>query len=607
MKPIASVPLPGAPPLRAALFASVAVGSLVCGAFQAGAEVGVAAAVNVDARGRPPGAAPRVITLGSNVVFNEEITTDAAGLVQILLLDGTTFTVGPNSQLTIDEFVYNPETGDAKVVASLTKGVFRFVGARTSQAEGGATVRTPVGTIGIRGAVTNISYDPATGQSTAALVAGKRLTIVDGDGAQRIVYETGYTAVISRSEGGGTSTLIRKSTKEETGLIQQQLSSKPGQNGGNAGAPPSDEQADVVAQTNSGLPDSMSVPGFFKPVQSSEPDQVEDVAGIDGKTQDDLDNDIADQEQSTVVGFLSGMGQSNVDGENPYALTGPRIYCSEGCDPGETNFSARVDGSGNPIAADGELTDSQSYYYYDPEDGQNPVINKIVLPFGGQAELHTDEGGVTQAQQTESFIVSGRTTEVGGNVYEHCQECDFIQWGWWGTRVETAANPSQGAPEDRVDEVVHGTWVAGDVSTPESIHNQAALPFGGYASYEGTAIGTVSRSGDPAYLATGDFEMSYDFSHREGFAEINNFDADNGAINVGGHVSDNSNDTQALFAGNLYGSGPGDQYVSGSIQGAFVNDGPNVAAGAIGNFAFSGGGVNVVGTVAGVGSPLNTQ
>ena len=36
-----------------------------------------------------------MITLGSSLVFNEEITTDAAGLVQILLLDGTTFTVGP--------------------------------------------------------------------------------------------------------------------------------------------------------------------------------------------------------------------------------------------------------------------------------------------------------------------------------------------------------------------------------------------------------------------------------------------------------------------------------------------------------------------------------
>ena len=172
MKPIASASM-----LKVALLGGVAIGSLLSGAFQASAEVGVTAAVNVDARGRPPGAAPRVLALGANIVHNEQVTTDGQGLVQILLLDGTTFTVGPNSNLTIDEFVYNPETGDAKVVASLTKGVFRFVGARTSQTEGGATVKTPVGTIGIRGGVANFSYDPSTGESKAALVAGKSLTI----------------------------------------------------------------------------------------------------------------------------------------------------------------------------------------------------------------------------------------------------------------------------------------------------------------------------------------------------------------------------------------------------------------------------------------------
>ena len=164
MKPIASVPL-----IKSALLAGVAAGSLLCGALQASAEIGVAAAVNVDARGRPPGGAPRVITLGTNVVFNEEISTDEAGLVQILLLDGTTFTVGPNSQLTIDEFVYDPGSGDARVVATLTKGVFRFVGARTSQKEGGATVRTPVGTIGIRGGVANFSCEGGECKALSAL------------------------------------------------------------------------------------------------------------------------------------------------------------------------------------------------------------------------------------------------------------------------------------------------------------------------------------------------------------------------------------------------------------------------------------------------------
>ena len=218
---------PISPLLKTVLSGGLALSAMLCAMSPSGAEVGVTAAVNVDARGRPPGGAPRVLALGANIVHNERVTTDAQGLVQILLIDGTTFTVGPNSDLTIDEFVYNPETGDAKVVASLTKGVFRFVGARTSQTEGGATVKTPVGTIGIRGAVSNVSYDPATGETKASLVAGNGLTITDGDGTTRIVYETGYTAVISKGEAGGTTTTIRKSTAAETRVFQQQWRASP--------------------------------------------------------------------------------------------------------------------------------------------------------------------------------------------------------------------------------------------------------------------------------------------------------------------------------------------------------------------------------------------
>ena len=45
------------------------------------------------------------------------------------------------------------------------------------------------------------------------------------------------------------------------------------------------------------------------------------------------------QQQSTAVGFFSGMGQSDVEGDdNPYALTSPRVYCGEGCHPGRDQF-----------------------------------------------------------------------------------------------------------------------------------------------------------------------------------------------------------------------------------------------------------------------------
>ena len=44
----------------------------------------------------------------------------AAGL-QIMLLDGTTFSVGPNSSMVIDEFVFDPSSGTGKLTASISK------------------------------------------------------------------------------------------------------------------------------------------------------------------------------------------------------------------------------------------------------------------------------------------------------------------------------------------------------------------------------------------------------------------------------------------------------------------------------------------------------
>jgi hypothetical protein len=94
-------------------------------------QIGVAAAVNQQAEGMAPGATVRTLSIGDRLVHNERIDTDGAGLLQVLLADGTTFTVGPNSRLTIDSFVYDPNRGTAKITASLGKGVFRFIGGRS--------------------------------------------------------------------------------------------------------------------------------------------------------------------------------------------------------------------------------------------------------------------------------------------------------------------------------------------------------------------------------------------------------------------------------------------------------------------------------------------
>ena len=153
--------------------------------------VGVDSAVNPEATGTPPGAVPRRIVLGQDVLFNERIATAAAGQTQILFVDASSLTVGPNSNMVIDQFVYDPNAGTGKMAASLTRGVFRFVGGALSKGNNAVTFRTPAATIGIRGGVMLIDVNPDCGASIAragcnalqvVFAYGKGVTVTGLDG-----------------------------------------------------------------------------------------------------------------------------------------------------------------------------------------------------------------------------------------------------------------------------------------------------------------------------------------------------------------------------------------------------------------------------------------
>ena len=98
----------------------VAVGALIAGpvlltqTVEAG-QVGVAAAVKPDAF-----SGGSEIKIGESVFYNQRINTSGEGLVQVLLVDGSTFTVGPGSDLVIDKFVHNPSKGTGEIAATTT-------------------------------------------------------------------------------------------------------------------------------------------------------------------------------------------------------------------------------------------------------------------------------------------------------------------------------------------------------------------------------------------------------------------------------------------------------------------------------------------------------
>ncbi|MCL6628234.1 MAG: FecR domain-containing protein [Armatimonadetes bacterium] len=89
---------------------------------------------------------------GSPVHQAEVIETGPDGRLLIVFEDGTRLSTGPGARIVLDELVYDPASGQGSFVLSILKGTFLYVtGLIAGTDPEGVEVRTPAGTIGIRG------------------------------------------------------------------------------------------------------------------------------------------------------------------------------------------------------------------------------------------------------------------------------------------------------------------------------------------------------------------------------------------------------------------------------------------------------------------------
>jgi hypothetical protein len=120
------------------------------------ADIGVAATIVNRVEGTV-GAQTAAKKTGDRVFQNELIRTGAESKGQLLFRDETSLTIGPDSEVKLDQFVYNPQ-GASSVTLNATKGVFRFIsGSLPSQAY---EIKTPAATIGVRGTIILIGLLP---------------------------------------------------------------------------------------------------------------------------------------------------------------------------------------------------------------------------------------------------------------------------------------------------------------------------------------------------------------------------------------------------------------------------------------------------------------
>ncbi|MDP2329478.1 MAG: FecR domain-containing protein [Reyranella sp.] len=139
------------------------------------ARVGVTSVTDGDPLGQPPAEPERVLRVGIDVQANERITTRANDRAHVVFLDGTALTIGPNSALVIDRYVYDPNRKAGDIALNVTRGTFRFVGGAISK-NNEVTIRTPSATIGIRGGIVTLSVSDS-GATTANFLYGDSMRV----------------------------------------------------------------------------------------------------------------------------------------------------------------------------------------------------------------------------------------------------------------------------------------------------------------------------------------------------------------------------------------------------------------------------------------------
>lgn len=125
---------------------------------------------------------------GSAIQKNDEITSSDDARVEITFSDGTTLTMGENSRLVIDEFLFEPDNSLGTIILNVLEGPFRFItGSIGKMTDKRAEVRTTSATIGIRG--TDFWGGPSRGKFGVLLFDG--VIVVSNASGARIVDQPG--------------------------------------------------------------------------------------------------------------------------------------------------------------------------------------------------------------------------------------------------------------------------------------------------------------------------------------------------------------------------------------------------------------------------------
>ena len=104
-------------------------------------------------------------TEGMHLHLGDLLRTGSDGRLAFIMRDGTRVSLGSGSELTVDQFAYDPSHGKFALLLNLGRGVLGYISGKIATFSPEAVrVQTPVASIGVRGTkfVIGLGVSPAT-------------------------------------------------------------------------------------------------------------------------------------------------------------------------------------------------------------------------------------------------------------------------------------------------------------------------------------------------------------------------------------------------------------------------------------------------------------
>lgn len=156
---------------------------------------------------------------GSGIALGDRLSSNATGSGVIVFQDESSARMGPNAELTIDEFVYDPSRRDGTIRLRQTNGLARIYGGQISK-RGTSEVRTPHIVLAVRGGIVDTAV--LGGESVATLRAG--LMVCRVGNRKKTVTNPGFSCIsdgttlqIARLDGTGRQLVTPAAPGQGTG------------------------------------------------------------------------------------------------------------------------------------------------------------------------------------------------------------------------------------------------------------------------------------------------------------------------------------------------------------------------------------------------------